>query len=653
MKVSYNLLQTFFEKPLPQVEAVVSLFEKHLAEVESTEEKNGDSVIDINILPDRAAYALSHMGIAYELSLLLQDNSLRRVVSSNTLSETGDFSVKLQSSLCDKYIALGIKNIPEDVETPEKIKKVLDALGQRSINFLVDIANFVMLEMGQPLHVFDKEKIEGGLVIRTANEGEKITTLDGREVTFQGSELVIADETAPLAIAGIKGGKKAEVKTGCREIVLEAAHFDASSVRKTSTLVQIKTDASKRFENKIDVAYAMRGALRFFELLKEVLPTTEISFFKEVGGGESKQSTVSFTLDFLQNKLGRDVTGESVKTILQKMSLQFKEENSTFTVTVPVERKDLCIPEDFTDEIGRLLGYDSLEAKLPEVTFKVESDKIFNLGAKARNFFMERGFSEVLTHALGEAGEFALKNPLASDKAFLRTNLTSAIKTKIAENLLNADLLGLSKIKIFEIGKVFRDGREFNTLAAGIGVKKTGKQNSPNEEIKTIRDEFVLFFGSKAQTLCTIDDTGGLIMLSNKQIGTINNEDGIFEIDFDAFTEQLENEVELLSYEKKNVKMSPISVYPFISRDVAFFVPAGSLLNPEEILRQKAGILLQRLDLFDRFEKKNKETGELEKVSFGYRLVFQSFERTLTEAEIEPIMQEVYDALKAEGLEVR
>ncbi len=651
MKISYNLLQTYFDKKLPEAKEVISLLERHLAEVEDVEEKGDDTIFDVNILPDRASYALGHEAIAFELSALLGEDFKKR----EFVTLSADLPKVDETTLCDRQIFVKIENVDNTKETPAEIKKVLENLSQRSISFLVDLTNFVMLDVRQPLHIFVADKVVGKISVRKGRSGEKVTTLDGKEIAVDESMLVIADEEGPLDIAGIKGGKKAEVTMATKNIILTASHFDGVSIRQTSQKVGIKTDASKRFENNISAKYVEVGAMVFLKLLEKNCPESKIVSFIDINNFTNKEKNISVPHVFIEEKIGMKVGAEKIEDILHKIDLKVSLNGSVFEVSVPEYRKDLNIKEDVVDEIARIVGYSAVEAVLPQIKEKGEKEKIFNLTNKARNFLTSLGFSEIFTHALLESGEIALANPLASDKAYLRTNLSESLEKALNENLYYADLLGLSKVKVFEIGKVFRADREFTALAVGVGFKKASKGESVNEEIKKVRDLFVEIFGSKAQTLCTVDDSGGIINLGGKQIGVINNRDGIFEIDFDAFIEELPNEEISLDRGFGSEKMKRVSSFPFITRDVAFFVQSD--VHKEEKLKENlktlAGENLQNIYLFDLFEKKNKETGAVEKISYGFRLVFQSFEKTLTDAEVEPIVAKIYDDLKSKGFEIR
>lgn len=655
MRISYNWLQTYFKDNLPNAKEVISLFEKHLAEVENIEEKNGDTIFDVNILPDRACYALGHEGIAFELSQLINSKFIEKKPIFD-FSDKDIFPVEIENKeFCDRYVAVKISGVDNTTETPQEIKTALENLGQRSINFLVDIANFVMLDVRQPLHIFDVDLVKNKIVVRASKEGENITTLDNREIVLSNEDFVIADDENVLAIAGIKGGKKAESTKQTKNIILESAHFNPVSIRKTSARVGIKTDASKRYENNLSSVYANKGAMVFIEVLKKYQPQVEVELFTDIDVSERKDKILSVSISFIEEKLGINIGGEKCKAILEKMSLGVVLEGNNLTLTIPEYRKDLNIKEDISDEIGRVIGYDAFPVIVPKLENKAQKDKIFNFGNKARNFFVARGFSEIFTHALTDKGDLELSNPLASDKAFMRTNLTDRMVEKLSQNVYYADLLGLSKIKLFEIGKVFKGDREYNSLCVGIAFKQTKKGEKVNDELKSIRDQFVEFFGSKAQTLCTVDDTGGIINLDGKQIGEINRVDGVMELDFDAYIENFENEEIDLDCERIENRMSPVSEFPFMTRDVAVFIEGekGKENLVFDLIKKEAGELLVRADLFDVFEKTNKETGVIDKTSYGVRLVFQSFKKTLTDEEINPIMDKIYSEMKEKGWEIR
>ncbi len=657
MKVSYKWLQTFFENPLPSPEEVKVLFERHLAEIENMEKVGDDTMIDVNILPDRACYCLNHEAIAFELYQLLSDNTFKPKKLKYDFESVTPLESRVEdTTLCDRQIFIKIEGIDNTVETPEEIREMLEAAGQRSISFIVDLTNFAMLNVGQPLHAFDADKVSGMISVRKARPGEKVTTLDNKEIAIEEGMIVIADEEAPLDIAGIKGGKKAETTKETKNIYLSASHFDGTSIRKTSQKVGIKTDASKRFENRLSSADAKRGATDFLLTLLTYQPDAKVAGYIDLDFAKREDKELEVSAAFISEKIGINEPADTYRNILEKMHLKVDVDGDRLKLQVPEYRKDLNIPEDIADEIGRIIGYDKTPSLISKFTSEGRTDNIFIIGNQIRNFLNEKGFSEVYTYSLANTGEIEIQNPLASDKSFMRANLTDGIKEALAKNVYFADLLGLSKIQIFEIGKVFKKDREFNALAIGIAYKKAAKGQSAAEDIKAARDDLFSLLSPELKTVCSVDDTGGLLMIGKSRIGSINNFEGILELDLDAIISEMKDvSFEPLKYRNIGAKYSRVSEFPFTSRDVAVFVPGPKGKENEvlELIQKEGGELLVRTDLFDVFEKKDKETGEIEKTSYAFRLVFQSFEKTLTDGEVDPIMEKVYSALKARDWEVR
>lgn len=659
MKLSHKWLQTYFKKPLPSSDEIAELLTFHIFEVEGIEKKTEDDILDVKVLPDRASYCLSHEGVARELSALLTDNEFepRQYEPVENSPEINTVNVSVEAGdMCDAYNAIRIMNV-SGASSPEWLVKKLEAVGQRSINIFADLANFIMLDIGQPMHIFDATKIDGDITVRYAKSGEKITTLDNKEVSLDSEIVVISDDKSPLAIAGIKGGKKAETDGFSTHVIIESAHFNGGLIRKTSNKINIKTDSSKRFENGVSVTMTESAIRYFVSLLRKEDPDIIVSNMSNAGKLISEDKKIEVNHSFISEKLGKDVSSDVVLDLLRKAYIPARRVGDVIEVTPPSYRNDLNIPEDIVDEVGRLYGYENIEGILPPIKLSIEVNREISYRNMVKNFLVENGYSEVQTYALSQKGEVEILNPLAEDKKFLRTNLSFSIEKKLKDNIYYADLLGLNKIKVFEFGHVWKGGREFISLCIGIAYKKVGKDERVNDEIKDIRDKMFEVLSVNPQILCTVDDTGGLITLDSKQIGVTNNIEGILELDFDALIEglpKLEEDIKIVTLEETK-KYKKLSEYPFMVRDIAVFVP-GDIGNKDElwkVIERNASDLLVRHELFDVFEKKNKETGEIEKTSFAYRLVFQSYEKTLTDEEVGRIMAKIEDAIKGQGWEVR
>jgi len=657
MKFSYNWLQSYFNEKLPASEKLAELFTFRFSEVESVEQIGTDTIFDLKVLPDRACYALSHRGVAREIAAFCRMGMVD--VPFKAVTPRGSFGVDIKEpSMCARYIAASLAGVTVS-DSPAWLVERLASVGQRSINMIVDIANYVMFDIGQPLHAFDADKVRGVLSVRKAREGERIVTLDGKEVVFKGSELVIADEEGPLAIAGIKGGKRAEVTKTTTKLLLESASFDASAIRRISTSIGIRTDASKRFENKVPRYLAEEGMARFIEYIVRESRGAEVTVasYVDAHGELDHGRRITISGEFISRSLGVAISPKDIEGFLGVLSIVFSKNGDVYELDIPPWRLDMTIPEDVVEEIGRLYGYENVEPKLPPRVSAPSVLKALYWHEKARDFLVSSGFSEVVTYSFRKEGVMEVVKSMASDKSFLRDDLTKNISEALSMNLAHAPLLDISQIRIFEVGKVFPKGGERTSLCIGIAQSKGFKGESVNEQIRQLRDRLVGYLGAPIATVCTIDDTGGVILLSGKPIGTINAVDGVMEIDLDTVTGVLPEPKQWdITVRKVEALYSPISLYPFIVRDVAVYVNpedhfdgVRAIINRLEGEKKLMHVVRKPERPFDEFL--NSKIG---KKSLAFRLVFQSHERTLTDAEVNGEMEHLYAALKEHpGWQVR
>jgi len=755
MKISRVWLQTYFAKPLPKTEELTNGLTMHAFEIDGVSKFQNDDILDVKVLPNRAHDCLSYYGIAKEVSTIFEIPLDKKLLEGEIrkLPESNEFSVKIETKNVKRFKAVNIHGVKVS-PSPQWLKTRIEAMGGKSINNIVDITNFVMFELGQPMHAFDADKLtkKGGLsfIIRESREGEKITTLDGVERTLTEGAILITDGETDgknmLGIAGIKGGAAAEITEKTENIILEAATFDAPTIRKQAKLLNIRTDASIRFENDlapelptyaIDYAvkiieelakgenFRVEGEFDYFPLKKNVyrlgvsvgeinsilgitLEETEVekilkrlnfpydkiknplqyiveeskeyigapyvlgasissdaphkfdcssftSFLYLTAGiaiprvsvdqyvcgekidekdaipgdlvfsntGEKhiwfethefmKGTKVREGVDHVGVYLGNDEVihsnGGSGNVLKEKLSESnrfknivgfrrfVKTDEVRLMVSVPFERLDLRIKEDLIEEIGRIYGLEHIPALLPEpLGREPEVNREFFDAQKIREVLVSEGYSEVYTYALVSRGEVEIENPLASDKNFMRANLSDGIKKSLELNSKNAPLLGLNEIRIFEIGNIFGKNKEETYVCLGSILK--GKVNVEEFSLAAAYEKY----GHKEIEKCK---------------------------------------------PKENVKYSPISPYPFALRDIAIFVPSNTSSNEvEKVIRENAGEYLVRLDLFDKFEKE-------EKISYAFHLVFQSLERTLTENELNDSMTKVTAKINSLGWTVR
>ena len=612
MLISYNWLQRYFKKHLPTAEKVAEILTFSVFEVESVEKIDSDFILDVKVLPDRACYALSHRGIARELAAAKPDLHMSdiRHLRMSDICKLKPLAIKIGNSAdCRRYIGRRVE-VVKVRPSQNWVKECLDSIGQRSINNIVDAANFVMFDMGQPLHAFDADKVKGAIQIRRAKRDEKIIMLDDKEIALDSDILIIADDEGPLAIAGIKGGKKAEVTNETKNLILESANFHPTLIRKTARKFNLQTDASKRFENEISPVIAQTAMNELSALIAKVLPDAKFGELVDKYPEPTKPRVIKISPDLVAQKLGIKISEKKINNILTRLGIA--------DGIIPSERLDLREAENLVEEIGRLYGYDKIPAaKLPDAKKKVPANKNFYWGNRIRQTLIELGFSEVMTSSFCSMGEMEIEKSLASDKAFLRTELTNQLFASLKFNTLNAPLLGLKEIKIFEIGKVFLESGEETHLA----FNKIAEAKSVLEKALKIKIS----------------------------AGAFND---ILEINLGPLIEKLPEPKAWNIAEPKGLafRFQPISPYPFIVRDIAVFVPTDVTAEKLWVVIEK-GIgkekkLLVNHYLFDEYQKADKK-------SLAFRLIFQAPDRTLTDAEANKIMGQAAATVSQNNWQVR
>jgi phenylalanyl-tRNA synthetase beta chain len=604
MKISRNWIQTFFDAPLVDAEKLGDALTFHVFEIDGIEKVGDDDVLDVKITANRGHDGLSHRGIAKELSAILNIpltiDPFRQHISLEP--KTDSVSVTIQEpTLCARYIAGYLKGVKVG-PSPDWLKKSLEAIGQRSINNVVDATNYVMFGLGQPLHAFDAGKLAArsgnyAISIRRATDGEKIMALDEKEYSLSNSMLVIVDVNGAhsqdgdaIGIAGVKGGMPASITETTKDIVIESANFNGASVRKTAQGLKLRTDASARFEQVISPELAAYGMSAVVELIQKLAGGELVGFVDEYPVPQ-KDCQVSVSLSRINAVLGTKLSVANVTDVFKRLDLQFSQEGEVFIVTSPFERLDLAIPEDLIEEVGRIVGYDRIpDVELPPPVQPPNLNPNFYAAEKIREELMSQGYSEVLTSVFTEKGERVVANKVDGVRPYLRSNLTEGLAEAVKKNIPNKDLLGLKEIKLFEIGTIWHTDNE-EVVFATASEKGTPTQKPLEPNITSSR----------------YDD------LSLSAV-----------VRYEAF-----------------------SKYPYIVRDIAMWTPAGtdasSVLN---LIKENGSELLLRCEKFDEFTKGDK-------TSYAFRLIFQSFDKTLTDVEVNAIMEKISTTLKGRGFEIR
>jgi phenylalanyl-tRNA synthetase beta chain len=660
MKITYSHLQSYFDTPLPSEDDVCTTFTFGAFEIEGVDEIDVGGkiakVIDVKVLPNRAHDCLSWLGIAREYAALTgitmkSDPFLAPCpVIENTDGKGKELRLEIEDAALNSLHTLSyIRNVTVG-PSPAWLREALEAVGQRSINNVVDATNFAMLEYGQPTHAFDAGKfttadLSGvkcrGIRIRHARPGEKLTILGGKEVALDQSVQVLADAISGTAldIAGVKGGLHAELDDSTTEVIITSGKYDATNIRKTTQFVGIRTDASKRFENEIPHLLPYYGQQRVQELILQVAGGEVVEVVSiDALRNSANNHPVSMPADRVRSTLGSSVTNDQIVDTLTRLHLAPNiDASQTLTVTPPWWRFDIEIPEDIVEEVGRVMGYDTVPATpLPTGrtsavpnSARVTADAVRQL---LRTDAVVGGFYELLTYSLANTGEVALANSLAEDKGYMRATLTDGMVAALAQNEFYAPGVGVYDcLKLFEIGRVFKmiNGARVEQTHVCVGVRYLAgkkREEKANALLLQVKD--------------ALQDTLGV------QLDYTITKDALEFILSEVSPDKVAVFSKLTLPTVPNMRYAPISHFPVALRDVAFWSTSLDLPHLQHIITTAAGPLLVRADLFDTFTKDTR-------TSYAFHLAFVSHTQTLTDTELVPVMEHIYTALKAEHCEIR
>lgn len=638
MKFSKTWLQSYSAQPLPETKKLEEMITLNAFEVEEVVSLNGDDILDIKVLPNRAHDALAHRGMSKDITALSGTTFIDKVDYYSGPYDKGVATPHIEiddERACTRFMSARVEGVVV-TESPLWLKAALASIGQKSINSIVDITNYVQFAINKPMHAYDAALIQDGtLVARYAKKGEVLTTLDDKDLTLNTNTLIIADTKKPLGLAGIKGGKYSGISPTTTSVILESANFNQSLIRKTSQAYGIRTDASKRFENELSDSLVEEGIRMTLSLIKQLNPNAKVSEVVDIYPKKEERKAVQVTVEDINSLLGTGYSEEEVCGVLNDLAFSFTKEGETILVTPPEERLDIRIKEDITEEVLRIKGLSSVPSVLPSINRKGVPHKRLYYENKIKNILFAHGFSDIMTYSFGNEGEVMIKKGLASDKEHLRSTLSSGLLSAFALNMQNSPLLKINLIKMYEFGNVFSKEGEKRELA--ILVDDGKKKSSYGEDIDYILSEI------KRELVAPSVDYQ---VISSKPCTVV--------IDFDALISTLP---EPASYEPLvshalTTPYQPISAYPFIVRDIAVFVPTStSWEDVLAVISTHQSPLVISVDLFDTFSKTFEDGTQ--KTSYGCRLVLQSHERTLTDEEANQVADNVYGALKEKGWEIR
>lgn len=687
MKISYNWLQEYISKKLPKPEKLADLLTMHSFEVERFNKRGNDYIFDIDVLPNRAQDCLSHIGIAREAAALINTKCKTQNVKLNEKSnlKTRDFvSVEVKDKeLCPRYTARAMTNIKVG-PSPKWLREKLEAIGQQSINNIVDATNYVMFETGQPLHAFDADKLAGNklkkIIIRKAKKGEKITTLDGERYDLDSDVLVIADSNQPIAIAGIKGGKKAEVSKTTKTIILESANFNLNSIYKNSKKLTLQTEASLRFEHGLDSNLTLQAIDRLASVIKEVAGGDIAAGIIDVSLGKILPKKVVVTLSKINSLLGIEISEKEIIKIFNSLEFKVKvkkDKDIWFVVEVPTWRLDLEIAEDLIEEIGRIYGYEKIPASPPVgALYSQPLDDLFKLKNKIKVIMEGLGLTETYNYSFVSEDDLKkikansknyieLKNPLSLDLKYLRRDLLINLFKNVRDNFNNY----FDKVSLFELGKVYilTSKEKEKTMLAGILAEKE-KTDKLFYRAKGIVDGLLGKMGITGQWYDNFQATpewsnkslwhptnSAEIKIDNQEIGYIGeiNPEILSRFKIKGRVAAFNINFEILAkLASEELIYTPPSKYPAVIRDIAILVNSGdTVADVLNVINSAGRELVQDVDLFDIYEGDRMPNG---KKNLAFHIIYQSNKKTLTDKEVDKINSKIIRALSAKtGWEVR
>lgn len=638
-----------------------------------------DVTIDVDLTSNRAD-CFSLRGMAREVGVLNRmdvDVPASNAVE-NQLSDTVSIRVDAPAA-CPRYLGRVIKNVNVAAETPLWMKEKLRRCGIRSIDPVVDVTNYILLEQGQPMHAFDLAKIEGGIVVRMAEQDEKLTLLDGTEAKLNSNTLVVADHNKALAIAGIFGGEGSGVSSETQDILLECAFFSPDDIRGRARSYGLHTDSSMRFERGVDYALQASAMERATQLLVdicggEVAPVVTVESQTDL----PTPNRVSLRRSKLDSLLGHVIPDSDVVEILQRLGMKVDTTETGWVACAPTWRFDIAIEQDLIEEVGRIYGYDNIPNQAPIAALSMNDHKEANIAlSRVRHLLVDRGYHEVITYSFVEPEQqklivpdvepLILPNPISADMSAMRLSLIQGLLNTVVRNQKRQQ----SRVRLFEYGLRFvpdeaaENGMAQDAMLAGVIA------GANSDEHWDLESKTVDFYDLKGDLEAVLELTANenafsfvaakhpalhpgqaaTILFNGTPVGIIGAVHPQLEREFDLNGRTIVFELEWAAIQSKVIpEAATVSKFPSNRRDIAVVVDesvaAGDVIAT---CLEAGGELLTKASLFDVYIGKGVEDG---KKSLAIALTLQSDERTLEDADIALSVSAVVDAVvtKQQGM---
>lgn len=631
---------------------------------------DGD-VLDIEITPNRPD-CLSVVGMAREAKAALKkDLKDPSIEIKNEEDEISDYlkNVTIESDKCKRYYSRVLKDVKIG-PSPQWMQNNLMAAGVRPINNMVDITNYVMLELGIPMHAFDLADLRGReIIVRDAKDGEEFTTLDGQVRKLNGDDLVIADGEGTIGIAGVMGGLDSEVKEGTEVVVLEGANFSGPSIRHTSKRLGLRTEASSRFEKGLDPELARFAVERACKLAEEIGAAKVVAGHYDVYEDQVEEKFITLRVDRCQKLLGVDVSKDKMVEYLAALDLEVEDQGYKLVCKAPSFRNDLNIEADLIEEVGRLYGLNNIKPTDIYTTMTRGSKPHFmEVSSKVKSALKAFGYNEILTYSFISPRTYdrlmipendprrdnvKILNPLGEEFSVMRTTLLGNILDVISRNQNR----NIEAMKAYEIGNTFS--------------KKLDKDKIPTEGLKLVmalygKDDFYYFkeslekvlraagihdFSFKRETENTIYHPGRCanIYIGGDYLGTFGEIHPQVMKNFAIKDRTVAGEFDfelIVKNSKDKVTFRPLPKFPTSDRDLAIIVDEDIMVAEiKDLAVKNAGDLLESFQVFDIYTGSQIEAG---KKSIAFNLKFRSYERTLTDKEVNEKMEKIVQALESE-----
>ena len=640
-----------------------------------------DQVMEFDLTPNRAD-ALSMVGTAYEVAALYQTEMTKPETQSNESSESATNALSVSVNNPEKvpyYSARIVKNVTI-ASSPIWMQARLIKAGIRPINNVVDISNYVLLEYGQPLHMFDQDQIGSQeIVVRQAQTDETMTTLDNTECTLVDTDIVISNGKEPIALAGVMGGDFSEVTEQTTNVVVEGAIFDPVSIRHTSRRLNLRSEASSRFEKGIATEFVDEAVDRACYLLQTYASGEVLQDRVSAGDLGDFVTPIDITVDKVNQTIGFELSSGEIKAIFEQLGFKTTQDGETLTVEVPSRRKDITIKEDLIEEVARIYGYDDIPSSLPifgEVTSGELTDRQYKTRT-VKETLEGAGLNQAITYSLvskDHAKDFALQERPTISLLMPMSEAHSTLRQSLLPHLIEATAYNVARknkdVRLYEVGRVFFGNGEGELpdeveYLSGIltGEYMVNAWQGKKEEIDffiakgvvdRVAEKLNLEFSYKAGEISGLHPgRTAIVSLNGTEIGFIGElhpqvaadndlkRTYVFELNYDAM---MEVAVGYINY-------APIPKFPGVTRDIALEVnhdvPSSELL---QTIHDNGEDILQHTLVFDVYEGEHLEEG---KKSVAIRLNYLDTEDTLTDERVSKVHDKVLEALQAKGAVIR